>query len=145
MIRRPPRYTLFPYTTLFRSSTKFDTKKSILDFNIGYIVTLFLGACFIALGALVMYNSGESFSGSASEFASQLINLYTNTIGDSMYIVIGVAAFTTMFSTTLTILDASPRAMVRTVELLSKKSSKKAYWFWIIFLATGTIDRKSVV
>lgn len=120
-------------------STKFDTKKSILDFNIGYIVTLFLGACFIALGALVMYNSGESFSGSASEFASQLINLYTNTIGDSMYIVIGVAAFTTMFSTTLTILDASPRAMVRTVELLSKKSSKKAYWFWIIFLATGTI------
>lgn len=120
-------------------STNFDTKKSILDFNIGYIVTFFLGACFIALGALVMYNSGESFSGSANEFASQFINLYTNTIGDSMYIVIGVAAFTTMFSTTLTILDASPRAMVRTVELLAKKSSKKAYWFWIIFLAIGTI------
>ena len=32
MIRRPPRSTLFPYTTLFRSSEFVDT----LDWNIGY-------------------------------------------------------------------------------------------------------------
>lgn len=122
-----------------KKETKFDTKQSILDFNIGYFGTLFLGACFITLGALVMYGSGEAFSNSAGTFAGQLINLYTNTIGDTMYIVIGIAAFTTMFSTTLTILDASPRAMTHTVKLLFNKESRKVYWFWILLLSVGTI------
>jgi Mn2+/Fe2+ NRAMP family transporter len=117
----------------------FDTKKSIFDFNIGYITTFLLGACFITLGALVMFESGVNFSNSAGEFASQLINLYTDTIGSSMSIVIGVAAFTTMFSTTLTILDASPRALSRTVALLSKKTYLKTYWIWLGILALGTI------
>src|SRR3712207_6930252 len=31
MIRRPPRSTLFPYTTLFRSISPMDQKKYILD------------------------------------------------------------------------------------------------------------------
>lgn len=122
-----------------RKDTDFDTKKSILDFNIGYFGTMFLGGCFITLGALVMYGSGETFSNSAGTFAGQLINLYTNTIGDSMYIIIGVAAFTTMFSTTLTILDASPRAMTHTVKLLFNKENNKMYWFWIFLLSIGTI------
>jgi Mn2+/Fe2+ NRAMP family transporter len=91
------------------------------------------------LGTIVMYNSGEIFSGSAGPFAHQLIVLYTGTIGESMYLIIGIAAFTTMFSTTLTTLDASPRAMTRTVELLTNKISKKMYWFWIGFLSIGTI------
>ena len=117
----------------------FSTKKSIFDFNVGYIITLFLGFCFLTLGTVVMYQSGEDFSGSAGKFAQQLISLYTTTIGESMYLFIGIAAFTTMFSTTLTTLDASPRAMTRTVELLSNKVIKKMYWFWIFFLAIGTI------
>lgn len=117
----------------------FNTKKSIFDFNVGYVITLFLGICFLTLGTVVMYQSGENFSGSAGKFAQQLINLYTDTIGDSMYLFIGIAAFTTMFSTTLTTLDASPRAMTKTVELLSNKVVKKMYWFWILFLAIGTI------
>src|SRR5439155_18782870 len=33
MIRRPPRSTLFPYTTLFRSTEKFDTIASEASFN----------------------------------------------------------------------------------------------------------------
>lgn len=122
-----------------KNNTDFNTKKSIFDFNVGYIITLFLGVCFLTLGTVVMYQSGENFSGSAGKFAQQLINLYTDTIGESMYIFIGIAAFTTMFSTTLTTLDASPRAMSKTVELLSNKVIKKMYWFWIFFLAIGTI------
>jgi len=53
----------------------------ILDFNIGYLTTIILGICFIALGAFVMYGSGESFSNQGGEFAKQLINLYTDSIG----------------------------------------------------------------
>jgi len=121
------------------TGTDFNTKQSIFDFNIGFFATLFLGICFVALGALVMFNSGETFSGSAITFSQQLINLYTNNLGESMRIFIGIAAFTTMFSTTITTLDASPRAMTKTVDLLTKKSYKKMYWFWISFLAIGTI------
>ncbi|MCK5815029.1 MAG: Nramp family divalent metal transporter [Flavobacteriaceae bacterium] len=121
-----------------KETKTFDTKNSILDFNIGYITTLFLGICFVTLGALVMYGSTEVFSNSAGGFAAQLINLYTTTIGESMYLIIGITAFTTMFSTTLTLLDASPRAMTRTIELLTNKSHKKMYWFWITFLSIGT-------
>jgi len=120
-------------------ATLFTPKVAIFDFNIGYITTLILGMCFLSLGAVVMYNSGESFSGSALKFSQQLINLYTKSLGPEMYIFIGAAAFTTMFSTTLTALDASPRAMTKSFDLLTKKSYKNMYWFWISFLAIGTI------
>ncbi len=112
--------------------------QAIFDFNIGYLGTLFLGVCFVMLGALVMFNSGETFSNSGGVFASQLINLYTKNLGEYSYILIAVAAFTTMFSTTITTLDASPRAMTKTTELLFDKKTKFNYWFWILFLAFGT-------
>ena len=114
-------------------------KDAIFDFNIGYISTLFLGICFVLLGALVMYKSGETFSNKGSIFATQLIQLYTRNLGEFSYIFIAIAAFTTMFSTTITALDASPRAMNRTTKLLFKKELKYGYWFWIVFLFLGTI------
>ena len=113
-------------------------KEAILDFNIGYIGTLFLGICFLLLGALVMYQSGETFSENGGKFASQLINLYTKNLGEFFYLFIAIAAFTTMFSTTLTSLDASPRTMEKTTQLLFSKKTKLNYWFWIVCLALGT-------
>ena len=120
-------------------TSEFNTKQAIFDFNIGFVTTLILGICFVALGALVMFNSGETFSGSAVQFSQQLITLYTKNLGSEMYIFIAAAAFTTMFSTTITTLDASPRAMTKTFYLLTNKSYKNMYWFWISFLAIGTI------
>src|SRR5258706_2930386 len=35
MIRRPPRSTLFPYTTLFRSSAMFDRDTMIVSYDTG--------------------------------------------------------------------------------------------------------------
>lgn len=118
--------------------TKIKPKQAIFDFNIGYIGTLFLGVCFVMLGALVMNQSAESFSSKGSVFAAQLINLYTQNLGDFSYIFISAAAFTTMFSTTLTSLDASPRAMAKTSELLFTKKTFLNYWFWLFILAFGT-------
>ena len=120
-------------------NSKFDTKQSIFDFNIGYVSTLILGVFFVSLGAIVMFNSGESFSNSAVQFSQQLIHLYTSNLGNEAAIFITAAAFTTMFSTTITTLDASPRAMTKTFDLLTNKSYKNMYWFWITFLAVGTI------
>jgi Mn2+/Fe2+ NRAMP family transporter len=114
-----------------------DLKASLFDFNVGYIATVVLGLCFIGLGALVMFGSGETFSNQGAVFAGQLIDLYTTNLGKGAYGLIAVAAFTTMFSTTITTLDASPRAMSITSQLLFKHQ-KDQYLHWIIALAVGT-------
>lgn len=85
-----------------------------------------------------MYKSGETFSNKGTVFASQLINLYTKNLGGFSYIFIAIAAFTTMFSTTITTLDASPRAMTISTNLLFGKKTIFNYWFWIVFLLIGT-------
>ena len=110
----------------------------IFDFKIGYLTTIVLGVCFVSLGALVMYDSGEVFSNSGGEFANQLISLYTDSIGNGAFLIIAIAAFTTMFSTTITCLDASPRAMKLTSKLLGFHKLNN-YNFWIILLASGTL------
>ena len=120
------------------SFQKIKPKQAIFDFNIGYVGTIFLGVCFVMLGALVMFKSGESFSSKGGEFAGQLIELYTTNLGGYTYVFIAIAAFTTMFSTTITTLDASPRAMSKTTQLLFKEKTRFKYWFWIILLAVGT-------
>jgi Mn2+/Fe2+ NRAMP family transporter len=121
-------------------SNEFTPKQAIFDFNIGFLSTLVIGIFFVALGAIVMHNSGETFGSGAVQFSEQLITLYTKNLGQEMYIFIAAAAFTTMFSTTITTLDASPRAMTKAFDLLTQKSYKNMYWFWISFLAVGTIS-----
>lgn len=118
----------------------YGVKSSLFDFNIGYAATIIIGLGFIALGALVMFQSGDTFSAKADEFSNQLISMYTKSLGNWSYLIIGVAAFTTMFSTTLTTLDASPRTMARTSELLFGNFSKHNYLFWIIILIAGTVS-----
>jgi len=110
----------------------------VFDFKIGYLTTIVLGLCFVSLGTLVMYDSGEVFSNNGGEFANQLISLYTDSIGNGAFLIIAIAAFLTMFSTTITCLDASPRAMKLTSKLLGFHKLNN-YNFWIILLATGTL------
>ncbi|MBT8260910.1 MAG: divalent metal cation transporter [Bacteroidia bacterium] len=122
-----------------KNNKDFSPKFAVFDFNIGYFSTIVLGIGFVLLGSLIMYNSSETFSASAGDFSVQLIEMYTKSLGNWAYIVIGVAALTTMFSTTLTTLDASPRAMQKTSELLFNKTFKRGYLIWIAILISGTI------
>ncbi|MFK2820543.1 Nramp family divalent metal transporter [Flavobacteriaceae sp. LMIT009] len=122
-----------------KDDKEFKSKTALFDFNVGYIGTVILGICFLLLGCLVMFGSGETFSNASGEFSGQLIDMYTSSLGEWAYILIGIAAFTTMFSTTLTCLDASPRAMDRTLELLFNRDYKRGYLAWLILLAIGTI------
>ncbi|MDP5082146.1 MAG: divalent metal cation transporter [Winogradskyella sp.] len=117
----------------------FSPKDALLDFNIGYAGAIILGIAFVCLGYFVMFNTGETFSDKAGVFANQLIDLYTKSLGNWAYIIIGIAALTTMFSTTITTLDASPRAMARSLELLTKKTVEKGYLIWILVLTFGTL------
>ncbi len=123
-----------------KKDTNIKPRAALLDFNIGYISTIILGVGFVSLGALIMHNSRETFSKSASIFSNQLINMYTSSLGNWAYIFISIAAFTTMFSTTLTTLDASPRAMNRTSQLLFNNNFNKGYILWTALLTIGTIS-----
>ena len=114
-------------------------KTTLFDFNIGYLGTILLGISFMLLGYFVMNNNNLSFSNSASEFANQLIEMYTSSFGSWAYIIIGLATFTTMFSTTITTLDASPRSMHRATQLVFNKEFKNGYLFWLIVLIIGTV------
>ena len=115
-------------------------KESLFDFNVGYWITLILGACFMGLGVFVMFGTGTEFSSQGGVFASQLINLYTSTLGTGVYLLIAIAALTTMFSTTITTLDASPRSTSKTIELLFPKRKQNDYKLWLLILASGTIS-----
>ncbi len=119
-------------------------KESLFDFNVGYIGTAILSIGFLSLGALVMFGTGEQFSENGTQFAGQLIHLFTSNLGSWAYILIAIAALTTMSSTTLTCLDAYPRVLKPTTELLfpgisSRKEWNWLSWAWLGILFVGTI------
>jgi Mn2+/Fe2+ NRAMP family transporter len=121
---------------------KIPLKSALLDFKIGYWGTLILALCFIGLGASTIYGTGIELEASGGKFAKQLIGIYTNSLGNWAYFIIAIAAFTTMFSTTLTCLDAFPRVLSPTTEMLmgsKKPNNQSIYWIWILIVVIGTI------
>ena len=119
-------------------------KESLLDFNIGYIGTTFLSLAFLGLGAMVMFHSGESFANGGVQFSNQLLALYTRSIGPWSYPILAVAAIATMFSTTLTVLDAYPRVLTPILEVFtnkveSKSSENKLKFLWMAILIMGAV------
>lgn len=124
-------------------------KETLFDFRFGYIGTGILAVIFIALGAAVMFNRGVEFSNNPIAFGGQVIDLFTKQLGEQTRIFITVAAFTTMFSTTLTVLDGFPRALALLMrrfrteetpeELTHKVARSPAYWLWMTILAIGAM------
>ena len=127
-------------------------KESLLDFNIGYIGTTLISLSFLTLGALVIFGSGKELAQSGSVFAGQFISLYTQSIGDWSKYIITIAAITTMFSTTLTCLDAFPRVLRNAFALVLQKTDKETkknnentgmnrwmYWGWMFVVAGGSV------
>tara|TARA_B100001057_G_scaffold320795_1_gene321048 strand:+ start:412 stop:1638 length:1227 start_codon:yes stop_codon:yes gene_type:complete len=122
-----------------KQEQNYSLKNSMFDFDIGYFGTAILGICFIGVGYFTIYGSTETLSDSAGIFSNQLIKLYTISLGDWSYYLIAFAALSTMLSTTITALDASPRAMGITTELILNKKLKHGYLVWLTILAIGTI------
>lgn len=120
-------------------------KNALIEFRIGYIGTALLAIGFLVLGALIMYGSGEEFSPKGVVFSEQLIRMYTTSIGSWSYWIISIAAFTTMFSTTITVLDAYPRVLNPIISnLVSEKrrekiNENKLVVFWLILLIIGAV------
>jgi Mn2+/Fe2+ NRAMP family transporter len=121
-----------------------DLKSALTEFRVGYWGTALLAVGFLSLGALVMFGTGEELSANGTKFAEQLISMYTKSIGGWAFWIISIAAFTTMFSTTLTVLDAYSRVLTPLFKGLfpstwKNVSNKKIFtWMWLIILVTGS-------
>ena len=118
-------------------------KEALIDFHIGYIGTTIMALFFVGLGAFVMFGSGESFSNNGVIFSSQLVSLYTKTIGEWSKLIISTIVFITMFSTTLTVFDAYPRSIAGSVQLVSKRLKNfgnRLYWIsGLVMLVFGLL------
>lgn len=117
-------------------------KESLTDFNIGYIGTAIMAVFFLSLGAFVMYGTGAQFSNNGSIFSGQLISLYTSVVGDFMKPIISIAAFITLYSSLITVIDGYPRSIAGSLEQLSgwyKDNFRKVLIFFMIFLSVAGV------
>ncbi|GAB5410549.1 MAG: divalent metal cation transporter [Balneolaceae bacterium] len=118
-------------------------KECLVDFNIGYIGAGILALAFLCLGALIMYGTGVEFASNGGNFAKQLVSIYTNTLGDWAYWIIIICAFTTMFSTTLTVTDAYPRVSQEIISVIKPdltSTSKRNYRLLIVSISLGSLS-----
>lgn len=114
-------------------NVELNIQSSTFDFKIGYWGTTFLAASFVALGAIILKGSEQELSASGAVFAGQIIGMYTQTLGSWTFAFVALAAFTTMFSTTLTVLDAYPRILQKAA-ILHNFKLKKAKYLYLAFL-----------
>ncbi|WP_299492800.1 Nramp family divalent metal transporter [uncultured Shewanella sp.] len=97
-------------------------KQALIDFNVGYVLTIILALVFLSLGASVMYGTNEHFSDSGGLFANQLIELYSDVMGGESRYLIGVVALLCIFSTTVTVIDGYSRSLAESWALLTHHS-----------------------
>lgn len=118
-------------------------REVLLDFNVGYVGTACLAVGFLSLGAFVLYGRGVELPASGAAFAQELIRVYTDLLGPWSRPVIAVAAFTTMFSTTLTVADAFPRVLARAGGIVAPRLAgdreDSLYWIWMMVLTAGSL------
>jgi Mn2+/Fe2+ NRAMP family transporter len=118
--------------------------EALVDFRVGYGLCVVLAVLFLGLGALVMHGTGEAFSDSGAVFASQVVGLYTRSLGQWAWPVISTAALFTMYSTTLTLVDAFPRALAECTRIVSPERAAGFGWhrlhlFWIALVCAGAL------
>jgi Mn2+/Fe2+ NRAMP family transporter len=128
--------------------------RSLFDFKVGFWGTGLLGIGFLVLGANVIYGSGTELASGGVAYAQQLIDIYVSSIGGWSYWIIAIAAFTTMFSTTLTCLDAMPRVLTKigmiwrdnngsaldsNAIVIKEKSVRRPRIIWLFVIATGAL------
>jgi Mn2+/Fe2+ NRAMP family transporter len=124
-------------------------RETLFDFRFGYIGTGVLAVMFCILGTATLFGPGIEPARGASGFAAQIISLFTSNLGNWSRPIIVVAAFTTMLSTTLTVMDGFPRALQLVMrrfrapedaaEVSTSAARSPGYWIWMAVLAVGAM------
>jgi Mn2+/Fe2+ NRAMP family transporter len=127
------------------SGTRASVRMALLDFRIGYVGTAIMAFAFLTLGAGVMHGPSTSFSAQGTVFSIQLVDLYGQTLGEWSRPIMLVAVVTTMFSTSLTVVDGFPRAIARSIRALGSSGGSGAsdegrgYWISLAILGALTV------
>lgn len=129
------------------TATRVSVETAKLDFLIGYVGTGVLAFAFLTLGAGVMYGAGVELSGSGAIFATQVVDLYSETLGAWTRPIVLAAVTTTMLSTSLTVVDGFPRAIDRSfanlvaadAQTTARRPVGPLYWISIAGLGLMTV------
>lgn len=132
--------SLWAVERMKQTGQQFKLKEILFDFNFGYIVTAILALCFLTLGAFVMYGSGIELSSNSTVFSDQVVKLYTSAIGSWAYVIIAIAAFSTMFSTTITVVDGFGRAMGETIRLMFFKNTGSRILYTSMMIVVASVS-----
>lgn len=117
-------------------------REALFDFRLGYAGSLISALVFLTLGALVMFGTGEPIAGGAADFAAQLVGMYKRALGDWSGPIVISAAFITMFSTLLTVLDGYPRVLSAGCRLAwpgAEQLGKALYWVFMVVMMAGAL------
>ncbi|TMO49240.1 NRAMP family divalent metal transporter [Pseudoalteromonas ruthenica] len=118
-----------------RRNTTITTNTGLFDFNLGYVVTALLAVVFFALGVLIQYGSSSEIALAGVAFAQQLIDMYTQTIGEWSRWLIAAVAFLCMLGTTLTVLDGYARTLFTSAKLINRRLLPRHLHSWLILQA----------
>jgi Mn2+/Fe2+ NRAMP family transporter len=113
---------------------KASPKQARFDFNLGYVSATLLGVLFFAMGLFLMNANDEPLSSGSVAFSQQLIEMYTQTLGEWSRVLIAFIAFVTMFSTTLTVTDAFPRVMSKLFQNKKRQNEIRVYNIFIFII-----------
>jgi Mn2+/Fe2+ NRAMP family transporter len=117
-------------------------REALFDFKLGYLGSLITALMFLSLGALIMFGARDTFAGRADDFAAQFVAMYTTALGSWSRPVIVTAAFVTMLSTMLTVLDGYPRVLSAGCRLEwpgTERLGKTLYWAVTAVMIAGAL------
>ncbi|UNU73966.1 divalent metal cation transporter [Moraxella nasovis] len=92
--------------------------QGMVDFNVGYMTSAILALFFLALGVLVQYGSGKEIAMQGGAYVGQLIQMYTQTIGEWSRLLVTFIAFLCMYGTVITCIDGYGRTNAESLSLI---------------------------
>jgi Mn2+/Fe2+ NRAMP family transporter len=110
---------------------------SRFDFNTGYGVSLALALCFLVMGAVVLHGTGIALGAGSREFTTEVIGLFTGTIGSWSFVLIAATALLVMYSTLLTVLDGCARNLSTLTAIVAPERARRSYEIAVIVVAVS--------
>jgi Mn2+/Fe2+ NRAMP family transporter len=98
-----------------------------LAFFAGYTMTAFLALCFCIIGAGVMHSAQIAPETSAPGFAQQIVDLYSETLGEGAAVLAAIAALSVMATTLLAALDIGGRNVASTYQQVADRHTEAVF------------------
>lgn len=112
------------------------TRDVLFDFNVGFVTSAVLALCFLGMGVLVQYGSGEELERSGGAYIPQLMEMYADAIGLWAVPLMAFIAFAAMFGTVITVVDGYARLISESIRLLQGRPEmeRRAKDTWIVLI-----------